>query len=176
MRDTGIGIDPTLLPDLFEVFVQGVRGPDRAPGGLGIGLSLVRHLTELHGGTVTAQSEGLGRGERVHGATAGGRVASTDRTLQSDSTGPPPAAGATSTRVLIVDDHRDVVKGLSRLLSITGYDVRAALSPAEALELAGGISTAGGDSGHRAAGDGRLQAGRGDSVATARVVASTDRA
>jgi len=133
VRDTGIGIDPTLLPDLFEVFVQGVRGPDRAPGGLGIGLSLVRHLTELHGGSVTAYSEGLGRGSEftvrlpvAQGATNGAVEAG------ARWSAPEPARRA---RVLIVDDHLDVVKGLSRLLSITGYDVRSALSPAEALEL-----------------------------------------
>jgi PAS domain S-box-containing protein len=133
VRDTGVGIDPTLLPDLFEVFVQGVRGPDRAPGGLGIGLSLVRHLTELHGGTVTAYSEGVGRGSEftVRLPAAQG---STNGAAASDArwAAPGPARRA---RVLIVDDHRDVVKGLSRLLSITGYDVRSALSPAEALEL-----------------------------------------
>jgi len=134
VRDTGIGIDPTLLPDLFEVFVQGVRGPDRAPGGLGIGLSLVRHLTELHGGTVAAHSEGLGQGSeftvRLPVATTQAGSAALDDGWWN--TGREPARKA---RVLIVDDHRDVVKGLSRLLSITGYDVRAALSPTEALEL-----------------------------------------
>ena len=62
VRDSGVGIDPSLLPDLFEPLVQGARGADRAQGGLGIGLSLVRTLTELHGGTVTARSEGLGFG------------------------------------------------------------------------------------------------------------------
>jgi len=134
VRDTGVGIDPTLLPDLFEVFVQGVRGPDRAPGGLGIGLSLVKHLTELHGGTVEAHSEGLGRGSeftvRIPASTA-----PTPGTANTDGRWVARESGQRA-RVLIVDDHRDVVKGLSRLLSITGYDVRAALSPTEALEIA----------------------------------------
>jgi signal transduction histidine kinase len=62
VRDTGVGIEPALLPDVFETFVQGARGPDRAQGGLGLGLSLVRTLTELQGGTVAAHSEGPGRG------------------------------------------------------------------------------------------------------------------
>lgn len=135
VRDTGVGIDPTLLPDLFEVFVQGVRGPDRAPGGLGIGLSLVRHLTELHGGTVSAHSEGLGRGSeftvRLPVATAQASAAA-----NADGRWSAPHEAARRARVLIVDDHRDVVKGLSRLLSITGYEVRAALSPTEALQVA----------------------------------------
>lgn len=135
VRDSGVGIDPSLLPDLFEVFVQGVRGPDRAPGGLGIGLSLVRHLTELHGGTVSAFSEGLGRGSelvvRLPAATSPATSPTQPEARWAAAQGSAPRA-----RVLIVDDHRDVVKGLSRLLSITGYDVRAALSPTEALEIA----------------------------------------
>ena len=62
VRDNGIGIDPILLPSMFEMFVQGGRGPDRSQGGLGLGLSLVRTLTALHGGTVSAHSDGPGRG------------------------------------------------------------------------------------------------------------------
>src|SRR5262249_4715624 len=61
VRDSGVGIDATLLPDLFDTFVQGKRGADRAEGGLGIGLSLVRALTELHGGTASAHSDGPGQ-------------------------------------------------------------------------------------------------------------------
>ena len=57
-----MGIDPALLPSVFEMFVQGAQGPDRAEGGLGLGLSLVRTLTHLHGGIVTAHSDGPGRG------------------------------------------------------------------------------------------------------------------
>ena len=62
VRDNGQGIESSLLPDLFEIFVQGPRGADRAEGGLGLGLSVVRALTQLHGGTVTAQSDGRGLG------------------------------------------------------------------------------------------------------------------
>ena len=72
VRDTGVGIDAALLPVVFDMFVQGARGADRADGGLGIGLSLVRSLTELHGGSVAAHSDGPGRGSRVRPATAGG--------------------------------------------------------------------------------------------------------
>ena len=134
VRDTGVGIDPTLLPDLFEVFVQGVRGPDRSPGGLGIGLSLVRHLTELHGGSVAAYSEGLGRGSEFTVRLPSATTAAADP-ARADGRWSIARETAPKARVLIVDDHRDVVKGLSRLLAITGYEVRAALSPTEALEI-----------------------------------------
>jgi CheY-like chemotaxis protein len=136
VRDTGVGIDPTLLPDLFDPFVQGARGPDRAPGGLGLGLSLVRHLTELHGGTVSAHSKGSGLGSEFTvrlplavSATAGSAVVN-----PRGSTVTEPVAH--KARVLIVDDHHDVLNSLSRLLSISGYEVRAALSPSEALDIA----------------------------------------
>ena len=62
VRDTGIGIRPDVLPHIFDLFVQADRAIDRSAGGLGIGLTLVRSLVELHGGTVTAASEGLGQG------------------------------------------------------------------------------------------------------------------
>jgi signal transduction histidine kinase len=62
VRDTGVGIEPELLPEIFEPFLQGSRTLDRSQGGLGIGLTLVRTLVEMHGGTVTAQSAGTGQG------------------------------------------------------------------------------------------------------------------
>jgi signal transduction histidine kinase/ActR/RegA family two-component response regulator len=136
VRDSGVGIDPTLLPDLFDPFVQGARGPDRAPGGLGLGLSLVRHLTELHGGTVSAHSDGSGRGSEftvrlplVAPAADGLAVPKGPGSEMAE-----PIAG--KARVLIVDDHHDVLTSLSRLLSICGYEVRGALNPTEALNLA----------------------------------------
>jgi PAS domain S-box-containing protein len=138
VRDTGVGIEPSLLPDLFDTFVQGARGPDRAQGGLGIGLSLVRTLTELHGGTVVAHSDGPGRGsEFAIRLPAAAAVAI--RAAQPPS--PISAAGAgdfgdRKPRVLLVDDHGDVAEGLSRLLTIVGYDVRAALDPLGAIAMA----------------------------------------
>jgi PAS domain S-box-containing protein len=136
VRDTGVGIDPALLPDLFDTFVQGARGPDRAQGGLGLGLSLVRTLTELHGGTVTAHSDGPGLGSEF-----------AVRLPASDDDGPSPAPhaesqaavrerGAGPTRVLIVDDHRDVLESLARLLALIGYDVRTASDSRSAVTLA----------------------------------------
>jgi PAS domain S-box-containing protein len=136
VRDSGVGIDSTVLPDLFDTFVQGARGSDRAEGGLGIGLSLVRTLTELHGGTATAHSDGPGLGSEFS-IRLPAAIASTNGSVRPTSSHPdrrdPTPAG---TRVLLVDDHRDVVQGLSRLLSVLAYDVRAAGNSFDAIALA----------------------------------------
>jgi PAS domain S-box-containing protein len=133
VRDSGVGIEPALLPDLFDTFVQGTRGSDRAEGGLGIGLSLVRALTELHGGTASAHSDGPGRGSefsvRLPAATTAEAPVNADHTNAAESV-------TSHARVLLVDDHGDVLESLSRLLSVLGYNVRAARDPLEAIELA----------------------------------------
>jgi CheY-like chemotaxis protein/two-component sensor histidine kinase len=135
VRDTGVGIDAALLPELFDTFVQGARGPDRAEGGLGIGLSLVKTLTELHGGNATANSDGPGRGSEfsIRLPSAVASYGSTRPPTPAFDANQPTSATA---RVLLVDDHTDVIAGLSRLLSVLGYDVRATKSPLEAIELA----------------------------------------
>ncbi len=69
VEDSGFGISPSLLPFVFDMYVQADQTLDRARGGLGIGLALVRRLVELHGGTVAASSDGEGKGQQVHGAT-----------------------------------------------------------------------------------------------------------
>jgi CheY-like chemotaxis protein len=98
-------------------------------------LSLVRTLTELHGGTATAQSDGLGKGSefsiRLPSASPPDGLSGT-----TDSRADAHASSSPSARVLLVDDHNDVVEGLSRLLSVLGYEVRAAHNPLDALELA----------------------------------------
>jgi len=136
VRDTGVGIDPALLPNVFEMFMQGERGRARTEGGLGLGLSLVRALTEQHGGTVTAHSEGLGRGSefsiRLPAARDSARhttPASTGPTLRLDRHG-------CGTRVLIVDDNRDVLDTVARLLSLVGFETQTASDPVTALMVA----------------------------------------
>jgi PAS domain S-box-containing protein len=135
VRDSGVGIDPALLPDLFDTFVQGTRGPDRAEGGLGIGLSLVRALTELHGGTASVHSDGPGRGSEFT-VRLPSAVKSEDSVRSNAHRGNGAGSAENHARVLVVDDHGEVVEGLRRLLSVLGYDVRAAKHPIEAIELA----------------------------------------
>jgi PAS domain S-box-containing protein len=134
VRDNGMGIDPTLLPHLFEMFVQGPRGPDRSQGGLGLGLSLVRTLTALHGGTVSATSEGIGRGSEFtlrlpSSAPPGQPVRAPDRGARR-------VAGPRGQRVLVVDDNRDGAEMISDLLADAGYEVQIADDPSQALSLA----------------------------------------
>ena len=135
VRDTGRGMEPSLLPDVFEIFVQGPRAADRAEGGLGVGLSLVRALTELHGGTVTAHSDGPGLGSEFTVRLPAAEPDSTPSSAQLTPSGSQQAGGA-GTRVLVVDDHPEVANGLTRLLRILGYDVRAELNPVDAIAAA----------------------------------------
>jgi len=122
VRDTGIGIPPELLPRVFELFVQGERTLDRGAGGLGIGLTLVRRLAELHGGTVEARSEGTGKGSTFTltlpliekpSAIAGVPV-------------PSRRAGELRRRILIVEDNVDNREMLCTALGLLGHTVFAA--------------------------------------------------
>jgi PAS domain S-box-containing protein len=135
VRDNGMGIEPSLLPSLFDMFVQGTRGPDRAEGGLGLGLSLVRTLTELHGGSVNALSDGPGCGSefvvRLPASVA-------DRIAEDSPAGGawPRGANALKRRVLVVDDNRDVTEMTAALLDLAGYEVKTANDPSQALAVA----------------------------------------
>jgi CheY-like chemotaxis protein len=134
VKDSGVGIDPALVPELFEMFVQGARGPDRAEGGLGLGLSLVRMLTALHGGTVSAHSDGPGRGSEF---TV--RLPSTAQPAQparpTANPGPLRSRG-NSRRILIVDDNTDAAEMIAEFLAEAGHETRVANDPPEALSVA----------------------------------------
>jgi PAS domain S-box-containing protein len=138
VRDDGIGIDAGLLPQMFEMFVQGPRGSDRSQGGLGLGLSLARTFVTLHGGTITAASEGVGRGSmftvRLPGASAEA-PAPPPRSL----TPPPPRLRDRAQRILVVDDNRDGAGMISDVLENAGFDVKVAHDPSVALSLADGF-------------------------------------
>jgi PAS domain S-box-containing protein len=132
VRDSGIGISADLLPRIFEVFVQGEQTIDRAPGGLGLGLTLVKQLVEMHGGRVEARSEGLGRGaEFVVSLPARVRAAAEPAKKESKR-----RSGGPQARVLIVEDNADAAESLMILLELLGLQVRTAHDGSAALDAA----------------------------------------
>ena len=135
MRDNGIGIDPALLSSVFDLFAQGPRAEGRSQAGLGIGLALVKRLVELHGGEVTAHSEGVGRGSEFM--------------VRLPCCAPPTTASAPAApadiahcapdrrrRILIADDNRDALDSLAHLLQLAGHEVHKALDGEQALQCA----------------------------------------
>jgi signal transduction histidine kinase len=131
VQDEGEGIPADMLPRVFELFVQLDRDTRWAQGGLGIGLTLAKTLVELHGGTVEARSEGVGRGSEFIVRLPLGSVRTTARVAPEDAA--PPAALA-SQRLLVVDDNRDAAESLATLLKLLGAEVQVAFSGPEALE------------------------------------------
>jgi PAS domain S-box-containing protein len=133
VRDTGVGIAPELLPRIFDLFTQADRTLDRSEGGLGIGLSLVQKLVELHNGKVSIHSAGLGQGSefivRLPAlSTAGQRIAPAPIETAELST--------QTVRVLVVDDNVDVADMIVMLLQLFGHEAKAAYSGQSALETA----------------------------------------
>jgi len=134
VSDNGIGIAPEALPQVFEMFTQVGRGRDRSQGGLGIGLALVRRLVELHDGSVSAESAGLGQGSRF---TVRLPLASREPAadLAGDARGGR-AQPATPLRVLVVDDNVDAAESLAALLDLAGHATRIAHDGDQALRAA----------------------------------------
>ncbi|GIZ52752.1 PAS domain-containing hybrid sensor histidine kinase/response regulator [Noviherbaspirillum aridicola] len=131
VRDNGIGIEPTLLPRIFELFTQAERTPDRAQGGLGLGLALVKHIMTLHGGSVEAHSEGLGRGS-LFAVTI--PLPADAATGTRDEHRAPPAAGPL--HLMVVDDNQDAAHTLAALLEVHGHRVVVSHNGADALARA----------------------------------------
>ncbi|MBL8897486.1 MAG: response regulator [Planctomycetes bacterium] len=134
VRDTGVGISPELLPRVFDLFAQGERSLDRSHGGLGIGLALVKRLTELHGGTVLVSSA-LG-----HGTEFVVRLPIAHPSASSDATATAPELEAQPTRrklrVLVVDDSFDTASSLATLLTLSGHAVSSAYDGLAAIQAA----------------------------------------
>jgi signal transduction histidine kinase len=128
IEDTGVGIDPGILPRIFDLFTQADETLDRAHGGLGIGLTLVRRLVELHGGTVHAESAGRGRGStfvvRLPAAAPGG----VDERVRDAVPSVDPL------RILLVEDNVDVRESLKSLLEEVGHRVATAADGLEGIE------------------------------------------
>ena len=133
VRDNGIGIAPDMLPQVFDMFAQADHSIERTRGGLGIGLTLVRRLVELHGGQIEASSAGPGRGSEF--------IVRLPCLPASDVPEPDITPAATEptlqrSRILIVDDNRDAAQSLAALIRLQGADVRTAHDGLAALDVA----------------------------------------
>ncbi len=128
LADNGIGIAATSIDSIFGLFAQSGHSPDRVQDGLGIGLSLVRTLVELHGGQVSVSSPGVGLGStfEVH--------LPLDANVPLPAAAPAPAADGSSQRILVVDDNSDAADTLAELLEMYGHTVRTAYTGAQATE------------------------------------------
>ncbi len=134
VTDNGIGLDPQRAPHIFDLFTQADHAPDRAPDGLGIGLSLVRKLMDLHGGSVEATSEGLGRGSRFDITLP--ILANGDAKISSSSISAASGRSAIGRKILIVDDNVDAALMLAALLEIDGHECLTVHDGPSAIELA----------------------------------------
>jgi CheY-like chemotaxis protein/two-component sensor histidine kinase len=132
VRDNGSGIDPQLLPRVFDLFVQGERSLDRSQGGLGVGLTLVKRLVEMHHGRVEAISAGSGRGALFKVALPCISEVRSEPARPTPAAAPE-AAGIHGRRVLVVDDNRDAAESAAALLRLEGHEVETAADGPQAL-------------------------------------------
>lgn len=134
VKDTGVGIAPSMLPRIFDMFTQVGRSIEQSEGGLGIGLSLAKRLLEMHGGTIEARSEGIGRGsEFIVTLPVSSTPSLRDAKFSAGSQGP---AGVSRHRILIADDNPDVAEAFQVMLEMLGHEVQTAQDGLEALEKA----------------------------------------
>ena len=133
VKDTGVGIPPEMLPKVFDMFTQIDRSLERSQGGLGIGLSLAKRLVEMHDGTITAHSEGRGRGSEF--------VVRLPVLIESPQAERPlepilESAPASARRILVVDDKHDAARLLAMLFEMDGNETRTAHDGEEAVAAA----------------------------------------
>jgi PAS domain S-box-containing protein len=137
VRDTGIGIPREMQPHIFEMFTHVDRAVDRSKGGLGIGLTLVRRLVEMHGGSIAVQSDGPGAGSAFTvrlPAVVEPAVAQPEIPRSADG-----RLAHSSLRILVVDDNRDAAASLGMLLRIMGIETRTAVDGVDAMTVASGF-------------------------------------
>jgi PAS domain S-box-containing protein len=134
IKDSGMGISAEMMPHVFDLFAQADRSIDRAQGGLGIGLTLAKNLVELHGGRISAVSEGEGCGSEFIVQLPAAAEAPSQEAPSSQGAAPP-----VRRKVLVVDDNRDAARALSRLLMLAGHETRLAFDGTEALAVASGF-------------------------------------
>ncbi len=133
VRDEGEGIPPELLPRIFELFTQGEQSLERSPGGLGIGLTVVSRLVELHGGTISAYSAGPGKGSEFVIRLPG---VESESEAEEPETGPADELPRSVRRILLVDDNSDAAESFAMLLRMSGHEVFLAHDGPGALEAA----------------------------------------
>ncbi len=135
VRDQGVGIEPEVLPRIFDAFEQGNADTTRHFGGLGLGLAISRAIVQLHGGTITASSPGRGSGATFRVLLPSARPPAAVTPAQAKAAGT--AAPRRALRILLVEDHEDTAEMMSELLTLTGHTVRIARSVRSALDLVG---------------------------------------
>jgi PAS domain S-box-containing protein len=133
VQDNGIGIATDMLPHIFELFVQADHSSTKAPGGLGIGLTIVKNLVEMHGGSVAAHSAGLGKGSQFEMRLPLLMTKRREAIAPATAERRPPTSGH---RLLVVDDNKDAATSLAMLLRLEGHEVQVAYDGMSALELA----------------------------------------
>lgn len=136
VSDTGVGIEPDVLPRIFEPFTQATSTLDRAQGGLGIGLTLVRNLAQLHQGTVTAESEGRGKGSSFVVRLPICEEAPAPSSIPIVVPSAAPLRPISPRRILIIEDNRDLREGLKSLLQDAGHEVIACGDGEEGVDVA----------------------------------------
>lgn len=132
VKDSGVGIPPNMLPKVFDIFTQVDRSLERSQGGLGIGLSIVKRLVEMHAGSVSVRSDGHGMGSEFIVRLP--VVLSVAQLSQDDAESPLPSGRR---RILVVDDNRDAAMSLAMMVKLMGNDSKTAHDGIEAIEVAG---------------------------------------